>query len=68
MCARRNSWRRIARVGGSGSHTGGVYVMPATQPSPGGAGELTVPAAATAVANAYARATGIKPRGFPIAF
>jgi isoquinoline 1-oxidoreductase subunit beta len=45
-----------------------VYVMPATQPSPGGAGELIVPAAAAAVANAYARATGAKPRSFPIAF
>jgi len=45
-----------------------VYVMPATQPSPGGAGELIVPAAAAAVANAYARATGLKPRSFPITF
>ena len=45
-----------------------VYVMPATQPSPGGAGELIVPAAAAAVANAYARATGTKPRSFPITF
>jgi transposase len=33
--------------------------MPATGSSPGGAGELTVPAAAAAVANAYARATGL---------
>jgi isoquinoline 1-oxidoreductase beta subunit len=45
-----------------------VYVMPATQPSPGGAGELIVPAAAAAVANAYTRATGSKPRSFPITF
>ena len=45
-----------------------VYVMPATQPSPGGAGELIVPTAAAAVANAYARATGTKPRSFPITF
>jgi len=45
-----------------------VYVMPATRSSPGGAGELTVPAAAAAVANAYARATGGKPRSFPINF
>ncbi|MGW4914105.1 molybdopterin cofactor-binding domain-containing protein [Streptomyces sp. NPDC004270] len=35
---------------------------------PGGAGELGVPAAAGAVANAYARATGTKPRGFPLDF
>lgn len=45
-----------------------VYVMPATRSSPGGAGELTVPAAAAAVANAYSRATGLKPRSFPINF
>jgi isoquinoline 1-oxidoreductase beta subunit len=45
-----------------------VYVMPATGSSPGGAGELIVPAAAAAVANAYARATGAKPRSFPINF
>jgi isoquinoline 1-oxidoreductase subunit beta len=35
---------------------------------PGGVGELCVPAAAGAVANAYARATGNKPRNFPINF
>ena len=35
---------------------------------PGGVGELCVPAAAGAVANAYARATGDKPRSFPIDF
>jgi isoquinoline 1-oxidoreductase subunit beta len=35
---------------------------------PGGVGELCVPAAAGAVANAYARATGTKPRKFPINF
>jgi isoquinoline 1-oxidoreductase subunit beta len=35
---------------------------------PGGVGELCVPAAAGAVANAYARATGKKPRSFPINF
>ncbi|UXI70560.1 xanthine dehydrogenase family protein molybdopterin-binding subunit [Tahibacter amnicola] len=33
---------------------------------PGGAGELGVPAAAAAVANAYARATGIPARRFPL--
>jgi isoquinoline 1-oxidoreductase beta subunit len=35
---------------------------------PGGVGELSVPAAAGAVANAYARATGKRPRNFPINF
>ncbi|MGW0844845.1 molybdopterin cofactor-binding domain-containing protein [Streptomyces sp. NPDC002787] len=35
---------------------------------PGGAGELGVPAAVGAVANAYARATGTKPRSFPVNF
>jgi isoquinoline 1-oxidoreductase beta subunit len=35
---------------------------------PGGAGELGVPSAVGAVANAYARATGTKPRTFPINF
>jgi isoquinoline 1-oxidoreductase subunit beta len=45
-----------------------VYVMPASGTTPGGAGELCVPAASAAVANAYARATGTKPRSFPINF
>jgi isoquinoline 1-oxidoreductase beta subunit len=44
-----------------------IYVMPANG-EPGGAGELGVPAAVGAIANAYARATGIKPRSFPINF
>jgi isoquinoline 1-oxidoreductase beta subunit len=44
-----------------------VFVMPANS-EPGGAGELGVPAAVGAIANAYARATGIKPRSFPINF
>ncbi|GLZ33793.1 isoquinoline 1-oxidoreductase subunit beta [Lentzea sp. NBRC 105346] len=44
-----------------------IHVMPATG-SPGGAGELGVPAAVGAIANAYARATGIAPRSFPIIF
>jgi isoquinoline 1-oxidoreductase beta subunit len=43
-----------------------VHVMPTTG-EPGGAGELGFPAAAAAVANAYARATGSAPRRFPIA-
>jgi isoquinoline 1-oxidoreductase beta subunit len=44
-----------------------VFILPATG-EPGGAGELGVPAAVGAVANAYARATGTKPRSFPIEF
>jgi isoquinoline 1-oxidoreductase beta subunit len=43
-----------------------VVVMPPTG-EPGGAGELGFPAAAAAVANAYARATGTTIRSFPIA-
>ncbi|MGH4006299.1 MAG: hypothetical protein ACRDSO_19600 [Pseudonocardiaceae bacterium] len=44
--------------------------MPKTTDEPGGAGETTVSAAGGAVANAYAyaRATGSKPRNFPINF
>jgi isoquinoline 1-oxidoreductase beta subunit len=42
-----------------------VIVMPPTG-EPGGAGELGFPAAAAAVANAYARATGKTPFRFPI--
>jgi isoquinoline 1-oxidoreductase subunit beta len=44
-----------------------AHIMP-SKGEPGGAGELGVPAAAGAVANAYARATGTKPRRFPLDF
>ncbi|WP_406689745.1 molybdopterin cofactor-binding domain-containing protein [Saccharopolyspora sp. ID03-671] len=44
-----------------------VFVMPPTG-NPGGVGELGVPVAAGAVACAYARATGTRPRSFPINF
>ena len=44
-----------------------VYLLDGSG-KPGGVGELCVPAAAGAVANAYARATGKKPRKFPINF
>jgi isoquinoline 1-oxidoreductase beta subunit len=44
-----------------------AHIMP-SKGEPGGAGELGVPAAAGAVANAYARATGIDPRRFPLNF
>lgn len=44
-----------------------AHIIP-SDGEPGGAGELGVPAAAGAVANAYARATGTKPRTFPLGF
>jgi len=44
-----------------------AHIMPSRR-HPGGAGELGVPAAAGAVANAYARATGTRPRRFPLNF
>jgi isoquinoline 1-oxidoreductase beta subunit len=44
-----------------------IFIMPPSG-EPGGAGELGVPAAVGAIANAYARATGVKPRSFPINF
>ncbi|MFF4782122.1 molybdopterin cofactor-binding domain-containing protein [Streptomyces griseorubiginosus] len=44
-----------------------AHIMPSRR-EPGGAGELGVPAAAGAVANAYARATGTRPRRFPLTF
>ena len=40
--------------------------MPPTSDTPGGAGEFGVAAAAAAVANAYAQATGTVPTSFPI--
>lgn len=43
-----------------------VHIMPPNGERPGGAGELVVPAAAAAIANAFARATGVKPRRFPL--
>ncbi|MFE3449087.1 molybdopterin cofactor-binding domain-containing protein [Nonomuraea sp. NPDC059194] len=44
-----------------------IFILPANG-EPGGAGELGVPAAVGAIANAYARATGTRPRSFPINF
>ena len=43
-----------------------VQFMPPHGERPGGAGELVVPAASAAIANAFARATGIAPRRFPL--
>jgi isoquinoline 1-oxidoreductase beta subunit len=42
------------------------FVMPSSNVLPGGVGELGVPAAASAAANAWARATGKQPRNFPL--
>jgi isoquinoline 1-oxidoreductase beta subunit len=55
---------RFARMADS-PPTVDVFVMPPTG-EPGGAGELGFPAAAAAVANAYARATGTTVRRFPL--
>jgi isoquinoline 1-oxidoreductase beta subunit len=44
-----------------------VFVIDSSD-EPAGAGELGVPAAVGAIANAYARATGTTPRSFPIVF
>jgi isoquinoline 1-oxidoreductase beta subunit len=44
-----------------------VHILAPTAAVPGGAGELGVPAATAAAANAWARATGRAPRRFPIA-
>jgi isoquinoline 1-oxidoreductase beta subunit len=43
-----------------------VHILPPTADTPGGAGELGLPAACAAAANAWARATGRPPRRFPI--
>jgi isoquinoline 1-oxidoreductase beta subunit len=43
-----------------------VHFLPDNQAEPGGIAELGVPAATAAAANAWARATGKKPRKFPI--
>jgi isoquinoline 1-oxidoreductase beta subunit len=43
-----------------------AHVLPNTNVLPGGIGELGIPAAAAAAANAWARATGKQPRNFPL--
>jgi len=43
-----------------------VHILPNSNVLPGGVGELGIPAASSAVANAYARATGKQVRNFPI--
>jgi isoquinoline 1-oxidoreductase subunit beta len=43
-----------------------VHILPNSNVTPGGIGELGVPAASAAAANAWARATGKQPRNFPL--
>jgi isoquinoline 1-oxidoreductase beta subunit len=43
-----------------------VHIMPNSNVTPGGVGELGVPAASAAAANAWARATGKQVRNFPL--
>ena len=43
-----------------------VHILPNSNVVPGGVGELGVPAACGAAANAWARATGKQPRNFPL--
>ena len=45
-----------------------VIIMPANGGAIGGLGEVGLSATSGAIANAYARATGIKPRNFPLNF
>lgn len=45
-----------------------VIVMPSTGEAIGGLGEVGLSASSGAIANAYARATGTKPRKFPLYF
>ncbi len=45
-----------------------IHIMPSSNKHIGGAGEVGVTAPSAAIANAYAAATGIKPRSFPIVF
>ncbi|HVW33982.1 MAG TPA: xanthine dehydrogenase family protein molybdopterin-binding subunit, partial [Acidimicrobiia bacterium] len=43
-----------------------VHILPNSNVLPGGVGELGIPAASAAAANAWARATGKAPRNFPL--
>jgi len=43
-----------------------LSILPSSNVLPGGVGELGVPAASSAAANAWARATGKQPRNFPL--
>ena len=43
-----------------------IIIMPVTDEAIGGLGEVGLSAASGAIANAYARATGLKPRKFPL--
>jgi isoquinoline 1-oxidoreductase beta subunit len=48
------------------AHDMSVSILPNSNVLPGGIGELGVPAAAAAAANAWSRATGKQPRNFPL--
>lgn len=45
-----------------------IHIMPSSHERIGGAGEVGVTAPSAAIANAYAAATGRKPRSFPLVF
>jgi len=45
-----------------------VIILPANGGAIGGLGEVGLSASSGAIANAYARATGLKPRNFPLNF
>ncbi|MFD4248331.1 molybdopterin cofactor-binding domain-containing protein [Amycolatopsis thermoflava] len=45
-----------------------IHIMPGAGDRVGGAGEVGITAPSAAIANAYAAATGIKPRSFPLVF
>ena len=45
-----------------------IIIMPPSADAIGGLGEVGLSASAGAIANAYARGTGIKPRNFPLVF
>jgi isoquinoline 1-oxidoreductase beta subunit len=45
-----------------------IIILPANGEAIGGLGEVGLSASSGAIANAYGRATGIKPRSFPLNF
>jgi len=45
-----------------------IHLMPSSNDRIGGAGEVGITAPSAAIANAYAKATGTKPRSFPLVF
>ena len=45
-----------------------IIILPANGEATGGLGEVGLSASSGAIANAWARATGLKPRKFPLYF